>query len=73
MIRTITTAIAAAILTTGAVAALADTGNPDVEKITVSDAGDYCLQYRPATGSRIAPKECRSKADWAKDGVTFNH
>lgn len=72
MIRTITTAIAAAILTTGAVAALADTGNPDIEKITVSRSGEYCLQYRAVTGSRISPQECRSKADWSKDGVTFN-
>lgn len=73
MFRMITTAIAAAILTTGAVAALAETGNPDVEKITVRSGGDYCLQYRPITGTRLSKQECHSKSEWAKDGVTFNH
>jgi hypothetical protein len=72
MFRIITTAIAAAVLTTGAVAALADTANPEIEKITVTDSGDYCLRYRPLTGSLIAHQECHSKAEWAKDGVSFS-
>jgi hypothetical protein len=73
MFRIISTAIAAAVLTTGAVAALADTGNPDVKQITINDAGDYCLEYRATTGTRLGHQECLSKAEWAKQGVTFNH
>jgi hypothetical protein len=72
MFRMITAALAAAVLTTGAVAALADTGNPTVEKITVKSTGDYCLHYATVTGSMISKQECQSKSAWAKDGVTFN-
>ena len=29
----------------------------------------YCVRYADITGSRVAIRECRTKAEWARDGV----
>ena len=29
----------------------------------------YCLRYENQTGSRLQPSVCKTKAQWAKDGV----
>jgi hypothetical protein len=70
MFRTITYLAAAAILTTGAVAAMADTGD-EAFKVTVNKTGDYCIHTPAVTGSLIAKVECHTVENWAKNGVTF--
>jgi len=71
MIRTITCAAAAILLTTGAVAAMADTvAQP---KISIDHkTGAYCIKSDAVTGSVIPQIECHSVSDWAKQGVTFS-
>lgn len=32
----------------------------------------YCIAYEEVTGSRVASKECRTKAQWARRGVTID-
>jgi hypothetical protein len=71
MFRTIACAAAAVLLTTGAVAAMADTG---VKSTVVVDhkTGKYCLRSDAVTGSIIPLNECHTVDDWAKQGVTFS-
>jgi hypothetical protein len=71
MIRTVACAAAAVLLTTGAVAAMADTGNQPTVRID-QKTGKYCLQSAPITGSILPEVECHSVDDWAKQGVTFS-
>jgi len=71
MIRTIACAAAAVLLTTGAVAAIADTGRQPSVHID-RKTGSYCLESDAITGSRISQLECHSIGDWAKQGVTFS-
>jgi hypothetical protein len=71
MIRTIACAAAAVLLTTGAVAAMADTGAQPTVRID-HKTGAYCLQSDAVTGSRIPQVECHSIGDWAQQGVTFS-
>ena len=72
MIRFFTAAIAAAVLTTGAVASLAAAPNQDKAQVTIAKNGDYCVRGPVVTGELVAPSECRSVSEWAKDGVTFS-
>lgn len=71
MFRTITYLAAAALLTTGAVAAMAEQPAAQDYKVTVNKAGKYCIHTPAVTGSLIAKVECQSVQSWAKDGVTF--
>jgi len=71
MIRTIAYAAAAALLTTGAVAAMADTGDQPLVRID-QKTGNYCVKTPPITGSILPQIECHSVSDWAKQGVTFS-
>ena len=32
----------------------------------------YCIQYEADTGSRIGETVCKTKSDWAKDGVNVD-
>ena len=71
MIRTIACAAAAVLLTTGAVAAMADTGTQP--KISINQkTGDYCVTSDAITGSMIPQEECHSVGEWAQQGVTFS-
>jgi len=71
MIRTIAYAAAAVLLTSGTVAAMADTG--EQPKVSIDQkTGNYCLKSDPITGSRIGQIECHSTIDWAKQGVSFS-
>ena len=71
MFRTIACAAAAVLLTTGAVAAMADTGNqPTV--VVDHKTGNYCLKSDAVTGSIIPQVECHSVADWSKQGISFS-
>ena len=70
MIRSIACAAAAVLLTTGAVAAMADTG--DLPSVSIDHkTGDYCIETGPITGTMLPRVECRSVDDWARKGVTF--
>ncbi|WP_298690315.1 hypothetical protein [uncultured Sphingomonas sp.] len=71
MIRSIACAAAAVLLTTGAVAAMADTGVQPTVRID-HKTGAYCLRSEPVTGTMIPTNECHSVDDWAKQGVTFS-
>jgi hypothetical protein len=71
MFRTITYLAAAALLTTGAVAAMAAPTGDEVFKVTINKTGDYCIHAPAITGSLIPKVECRSVQSWARDGVTF--
>lgn len=66
MIRFAFAAVAAAVLTTGTVAALAET---PVRKASIDANGQYCLRTRIGD-SMMEKRECRSKEDWAQDGIT---
>lgn len=72
MFRTITYLAAAALLTTGAVAAMA--GQPDAAgyKVSVGKQGTYCITTPAVTGSMIDKVECRTADDWQKDGITIS-
>jgi hypothetical protein len=71
MFRTVAYAAAAVLLTTGAVAAMADTG---VQPIVTVDhkTGNYCLRSDAVTGTMIPQTECHSVDEWSKQGVTFS-
>lgn len=73
MFRTITYLAAAALLTTGAVAAMAEQPADQAQdyKVTINKTGEYCVHKPAVTGSLIAKVECHSAQSWAKDGVTF--
>jgi len=71
MIRSIACAAAAVLLTTGAVAAMADTG--DRPTVTINHkTGAYCIKSDAITGSILPQVECHSVSDWAKQGVTLS-
>jgi hypothetical protein len=42
--------------------------SPKTDKASASEQ-KYCLSYEKATGSRLDRQECRTKRNWAKDGV----
>lgn len=72
MFRTITYLAAAAILTTGAVAAMAQPTETQDYTVKVDKAGNYCITTPAVTGSRLDRTECHSTQDWAKEGVTIS-
>ena len=73
MIRSIACAAAAILLTTGAVAAMADTGTDGAPKVSINHkTGEYCIKSDAITGSILPQVECHSVSDWAAQGVTFS-
>jgi len=46
-------------------AAAAAAGSAQVKK--------YCIKVEAFTGSRISKSECKSKADWAREGVDVDN
>lgn len=72
MFRTIAYLAAAAILTTGAVAAMAEQPNGQDYKVTINEAGKYCIRTPAVTGSRLDRVECRTASEWKKEGVSFS-
>lgn len=65
MIRFAFATIAAAMLTSGTVAALAEM---PVRKASIDGNGQFCLRTRVGD-TMMEKRECRSKDDWAKDGI----
>lgn len=45
------------------------TVNPSPKTEHAASAQKYCLQMDQVTGSRVREAECRTKADWKKQGV----
>jgi hypothetical protein len=41
---------------------------PKTDKTSASEQ-KYCLSYDKTTGSRLNRQECRTKRNWAKDGI----
>ncbi len=51
-------------------AAAAGSSSASQEKAKVSPSKvRYCLLVEPSTASRIAQRQCRTKADWLTDGI----
>ena len=52
---------------------IARTSSPDAkDKVTADakvDGKKYCIAYDKVVGSRISETECKTKADWAKQGI----
>jgi hypothetical protein len=75
MSRTVIIAALTALIATPAAAAgnsqsaPAKETRPAAEK---SKATKYCLTYEKTTGSRIEKTECRTKADWAQQGINLD-
>ena len=67
-----TALIAAALLGTLAVPALAAPASDDVKMKVTYDAkyDKYCIS-QAVTGQRIPVRTCRTKAEWAADGAMF--
>lgn len=74
--RIVMTMIGLGAMLTAVPAAAADSpASPASAKSTKAAAGKqatYCIQYEPDTGSRIAATECKSKAQWEKEGVNVD-
>lgn len=74
MTRTLIIAALTALVATSAAAA--DRQSPPAKENRVAtEKGKqtkYCLTYEKTTGSRIEKTECRTKADWAQQGVDLD-
>jgi hypothetical protein len=64
--------IAAIALSATAPAFAAQSGNPDQPRVTYDAKRDrYCISQM-ITGNYLPVKDCRSKEDWAKAGLTLS-
>lgn len=74
--RIVVTMIGLGALLAAVPAAAADPAAPSTnKKSTTTGSGKeptYCIQYEPDTGSRIGETACKTKAEWAKDGVNVD-
>ena len=63
-------ALAAIVIATPAAAADQASSSQNVSR-KQADAKErkYCIQYEEMTGSRTAPQVCKTKAQWARQGV----
>jgi len=64
--------IAAAALGTVAPAFAAQRGDPDQPRITYDAKHDKFCISQMVTGSRLPVQDCRTKEDWAKEGLTLS-
>ena len=53
----------------GAFAAAANAASPAAVQENASAAKRVCINVVPDTGSRMARRVCRTKAEWAEEGV----
>ena len=46
-------------------------GTDDAPKASRAAASEqkYCIEYEKMTGSRVSRQECRTKKEWAEEGV----
>jgi hypothetical protein len=60
--------IAAAALITAPATAKGTDDTPKANKTAASEQ-KYCIEYEKMTGSRVSRQECRTKKQWAEEGV----
>ena len=60
--------IAAAALIAAPATAKGTDDTPKAGKTAVSEL-KYCIEYEKMTGSRVSRQECRTKKEWAEEGV----
>jgi hypothetical protein len=75
MTRTLIIAALTALVATSPAAAADRKSAPDKENRIATEKGKqtkYCLAYEKTTGSRIERTECRTKAEWAEEGIDLD-
>lgn len=45
---------------------------PKAGKTTAVDQKKYCLAYDNIVGSRVRSQECKTKSEWAREGVDID-
>ena len=60
--------IAAAALIAAPATAKAPADAPKAGKTAIAEQ-KYCIEYEKMTGSRVSRQECRTKKEWAEEGV----
>ena len=50
-------------------AAPASAANSSAKPAAAKDQTKYCIRFEAFTGSRISKTECRTRAEWARQGV----
>ena len=76
MSRTIFIAARTALGATSPAAAAGRQSTPAKENREAAEKGKptkYCLAYEKTTGSRIEKTECRTKAEWAEEGIDIDN
>lgn len=66
LVASAATLVAATAITTSA---SANTSREQAPKQKPAAETKYCLQYEDGVGSRISRRECKTKAEWARQGV----
>ena len=61
--------LALAAMSANATAQTAQSGNAQTAAAKAGKDTKYCLTYDNIVGSRLTKTECRTKADWAREGV----
>ena len=75
MSRTLVIAALTALVATSPAAAADRQSAPAKEDRVATEKGKqtkYCLAYEKTTGSRVERTECRTKAEWADQGVNLD-
>ena len=62
-------ALSVILLASPASAAGLAAGQKQAENAAPEKAKKYCVVYSDTTGTRVPIRECRTKAEWARDGV----
>ena len=47
--------------------------NASAQEAKAAKETKYCLTYEVTVGSRLSKSECKTKAQWAKEGVNIDH
>ena len=63
--------IAAAALITAPATAKGSDSAPKAGKTAAAEQ-KYCIEYEKMTGSRVSRQECRTKKQWAEEGVNVD-
>jgi hypothetical protein len=53
----------------GSGAAATASGGSSAAKPATPDNAKYCVEVEPPTGSRLNMTQCKTRAEWAKEGV----
>lgn len=54
------------------VSAAQGSADPKAAAQTSADQKKYCMQYEDTTGSRVRRSECKTKAQWAREGIEID-